>query len=77
MKILTVDQKRRLLLPGAEPGESYSVQQVEPGHYELLKMIPQPRKGKPSASKVEKLLETEALTPRMSWEQLKAETRDP
>jgi len=77
MKILTVDQKRRLLLPGAEPGESFSVREVEPGHYELLKMIPQPRGGNPSAPKVEKLLETEALTPRMSWEQLKAGTRDP
>jgi len=77
MKILTVDQKRRLVLPGAEPGEAFCVRQLEAGRYELLKMIPQPRGEKPPASKVEELLETEALTPRMSWEQLKAETRDP
>jgi|GEM_PF-1594289 hypothetical protein len=77
MKVQTIDSKRRLVLTGAKPGESYAVHQTEQGHYELAKVIPAPRKNKPTPVELDKLLATSALTPKMDWEELRSLTRDP
>ncbi len=76
MKIQTIDSKRRLVLPGASPGECYAVREASPGHYELAKVIPAP-KPKPSPVELDALLISAALTPKMSWEQLRSLTREP
>ena len=77
MKVLTVDAKRRLVLPGAKPGESYAVREAGPGHYELAKVIPAPKKPKPKRAEIDALLSAAALTPKMNWEQLRTLTREP
>ena len=76
VKIAIVDTKRRLVLPGAAPGEAYTVNEAAPGHYELSKVIPAPR-PKPTAEELDALLTTAALTPKMSWQELRNFTRDP
>jgi hypothetical protein len=76
MKIATIDTKRRLVLPGAQPGETYAVRQAEAGHYELTKVIPAPKK-KPSARTIDALMQSAALTPRLNSAQLRAITREP
>ena len=76
MKVLTIDTKRRLVLPGAEPGECYAVKESAPGRYELAKVIPAPAKPKLKASQLDVLLSRAALTPKMSWEQLQTLTRE-
>jgi hypothetical protein len=76
MKITTVDTKRRLVLAGATPGESYSVREAAPGHYELAKVIPAPR-PKPTAEEMDALLASAPLTPKMDWEELRSLTREP
>ncbi len=75
MKVAIVDTKRRLVLPGAQPGEAYSVREDSPGHYELAKVIPASR-PKPSSKKLDSLLVSAALTPKMSWEELRDLTRE-
>jgi len=77
MKILTVDQKRRLVLPGARPGEAFSVFEKEPGHYELSKVMTIPRGAKPSRAMVEERMKKAGLTPAMTWEELRSNTREP
>jgi hypothetical protein len=76
VKIAIVDAKRRLTLPGACPGEAYTVHEAAPGHYELAKVIPAPR-PKPTAEELDALLTTAALTPKISWEELRSLTREP
>jgi hypothetical protein len=76
MKTTTVDGKRRLVLPGSQPGETYAVREASPGHYELSKVIPAPR-PKPTAKQIEALLASAALAPKMSWEELREHTREP
>jgi hypothetical protein len=76
MKIATIDTKRRLTLPGAVPGESYSVREVAPGHYELAKVIPAPR-PKPTPEELDALLASAPLSPKMDWEELRSLTREP
>lgn len=75
MKIATIDAKRRLVLPGAKPGETYAVREAAPGHYELAKVIPAPR-AKPTAGQLDALLASAPLTPKMSWEKLRRLTRE-
>ena len=77
MKVQTIDTKRRLVLPGATPGECYSVREAAPGHYELTQVIPAPRKRKPKPAEINALLASAALTPKMNSEQLRALTREP
>lgn len=76
MKITTIDTKRRVVLPGAVPGESYAVRKPAPGHYELARVIPAPRK-KPTAKELDALLVSARLTPKMSWAELRRLTREP
>jgi hypothetical protein len=76
MKIATIDTKRRLVLPDAQPGETYAVWHDAAGHYELTKVIPAPRKSVPSARKIDALMKSAGLTPNMSAEQLRTLTRE-
>lgn len=77
MKVQTIDAKRRLVLPGAQPGESYEVRVAGHGHYELTKVIPAPRAPKPSPAQIDALFASAALTPAMSSKKLRALTREP
>ena len=77
MIVQTIDAKRRLVLPGAKPGECYSVKEAGPGLFELAKVIPAARKPKPKPAEIDALLASAALTPKMNWEQLRVLTREP
>ena len=75
LKIATTDMKRRIVLPGAKPGEVYAVRELAAGHLELSRMLPAPQKRRRRAE-VEKMLDSAALTPRMNWDTLKQLTRE-
>ena len=75
MKVAMIDSKRRLVLPGAKPGETYAVREAAPGHYELAKVIPAPR-PKPTAKELDAMLASEPLTPKMSWEEIRSLSRE-
>jgi len=77
MKIATIDAKRRIILPQAEAGEAFAIDQPEPGHYTLTKVVPAPRKTSRSAREIDAGLATAALTPKTTWDQLKSLTREP
>lgn len=77
MKVQTIDTKRRLVLPGAKPGECYAVKESGPGHYELAMVIPAPKKTKPKRAEIDALLVSAGLTPKMNWKQLRVLTREP
>ncbi|MFP4070006.1 MAG: hypothetical protein ACLFVC_07480 [Opitutales bacterium] len=76
MKIATVDQKKRIRIPGTEPGEAFAVREVEPGHYELAKMIPAPRTAPRNARATNAAIEQHALTPAIDWATLRQGTRE-
>lgn len=77
MKVQTIDTKRRLVLPGAKPGECYAGKESGPGHYELAMVIPAPKKTKPKRAEIDALLVSAGLTPKMNWKQLRVLTREP
>lgn len=77
MKITTIDTKRRLVLPGSQPGETYAIWQDHAGHYELTKVIPAPKRAKPTPRRIDALMRSAALTPKISSEKLRTLTREP
>lgn len=75
LKTAVADQKRRIVIPGATPGEVYAVRELASGHLELSLMMPaSPKRRRRSA--VAKALDSDALTPRTNWESLRQLTRE-
>jgi hypothetical protein len=77
MAISTADAKRRVVLPAAKPGDVFDVQSQGEGRL-LLVRLERPKPG-PGMS-LEGCLEAIAaapLRPKMTWESLKAVTREP
>jgi hypothetical protein len=77
MAISIADAKRRVVLPAAKPGDVFDIQSQGEGRLLLLRLEP-PRPA-PGMS-VERCLEAIAaapLRPKMSWDALKAATREP
>lgn len=75
LKTAITDQKRRIVLPGAKPGEVYAVRELSAGRMKLSLMLPAPKK-RWRRSDVEKMLNSSALTPQMSWNSLRQLTRE-
>lgn len=77
MKTVTADQKRRVSLPGAEPGDVFDVQITQQGSYVLEKLVRPTRPDRPSADQVRKALKAAPLNPTVSWDELRRQTREP
>ncbi len=76
MKVCVADQKKRVVLPGISPGECFQVREIESGHLELLRLVPQETVHALSPAELEDRWAQYALTPRLSWEELRKETRE-
>lgn len=76
MKVCIADQKKRVVLPGISPGECFQVREIESGHLELLRLVPQQATSPKSRSELNERWARFALMPRISWEELRKETRD-
>jgi hypothetical protein len=77
MTIAITDQKKRVVLPGASPGDVFDVQRSEDGRYVLVKLVRPPVASTRTAAEVKAALDSAPLTSRMDWETLKRLTREP
>ena len=77
MKIVRTDGKKRISLPGSQPGEVYEITNEEPGHYSLIRVVsPMARTKTKTVSQVEKAMKAAPLKPTKSWEELRKLTRE-
>ncbi len=77
MATATADAKRRVVLPAVSPGDIFDIQRQGEGRLLLVRL--EPPKPEPQMS-LERCLEVIAetpLRPTMTWEDLKAMTREP
>lgn len=75
MSTATVDAKRRVALPAVSPGDVFDIQSQGKGRFLLVRLEPKPE---PRVS-LERCLEAIAanpLQPKMTWEDLRAITRE-
>jgi hypothetical protein len=77
MATSTADAKRRVILPTARPGDVFDIQSQGEGRLLLVRLErPEPEPGMSMARCLEAIA-TAPLRPKMTWESLKAVTREP
>jgi len=77
MAISTADAKRRVVLPAAKPGDVFDIQSQGEGRLLLVRLEPpKPGPGMSMARCLE-AIDAAPLRPKMSWDSLKAATREP
>ena len=77
MSTITADQKKRVVLPNAQAGDVFAVNQDPAGRWILIRLLPEKPKRKPLSSQVAKAMREKPLHLTLSWEQLKRATREP
>lgn len=70
------DSKRRVVLPGSEPGDVYDVQRRGDGIY-LLARLKRTAPRKMTHDACLRAMDAAALRPALSWDELAAVTREP
>lgn len=76
MSTITADQKKRVVLPHARPGDVFAVNQDPAGRWILVRLLPERPKRRLQAKQVASALRESPLQPTLSWEQLKRATRE-
>jgi bifunctional DNA-binding transcriptional regulator/antitoxin component of YhaV-PrlF toxin-antitoxin module len=72
-----VDAKRRVVLPHARPGDIFEIRSQGEGRLLLVRLeAPEPAPGMTLARSLEAMAAA-PLRPRLSWDSLKALTREP
>lgn len=71
-----VDAKRRVVVPGARPGEVFDVQRVEEGRILLVRLERPEFRPEKTQGECLAAMDKASLTPAVSWKELKNLTRD-
>lgn len=77
MSTTIADQKRRVVLPGVQPGDVLSVSRDPAGRLLLVRLLPEKPKRRPPAHQVAKAMRASPLRTTLSWNELKRLTREP
>lgn len=77
MAISTADAKRRVALPAARPGDVFDIQSQGEGRLLLVRLDPPKPGPKMSVDRCLEAIATAPLRPKMTWDLLKAVTREP
>lgn len=77
MATSTTDAKKRIVIPGAKPGDVFDIQPQPDGSYTLVRLQrPEPQEQM-SVEKSMRAIETTPLSPTISWAELRSITREP
>lgn len=77
MKVARADAKRRVVIPGAEPGDVFDIQGEGEGRYILVRLQRPPPRTRMTRQECRDAMARSPLTPIMSWEELRRLTREP
>lgn len=77
MNTVRLDAMRKIEVPGGEPGDIYEIQEQGPGRIVLQRVEGSATRHNRTADEIIAAIKANPLTPRMSWEELRAMTREP
>jgi bifunctional DNA-binding transcriptional regulator/antitoxin component of YhaV-PrlF toxin-antitoxin module len=77
MPISKVDAKRRVVLPGASPGDIFDIQSQGEGRLLLVRLEPPKPEPGMSMARCLKAIAAAPLRPKIPWDSLKVVTREP
>lgn len=76
MATSTVDSKKRIAIPGAQPGEIFDIQRLSEGEFMLVRIDTRNRATRMSKKACMEAMRKNPLEPQMSWEKLRELTRE-
>ena len=77
MKTVTSDDKRRIRLGDIEPREVFQVTRPDAEHWLLTRLQPPAPSKRMTRAQVKQAIRENPLRMKMSWEELRALTREP
>ena len=77
MPITTADNKKRVVIPIARPGDIFDVQQQSEGRLLLVRLVKPKPKSRMSRADSLRAISTSPLRPKLSWNELRRLTREP
>ncbi len=77
MSTSKMDSKKRIVLPGGQPGDVFDIQQQDNGRYLLVRLERPESREHMSREACLDAIDAAPLRPAMSWEQLRQLTREP
>ena len=77
MNVARADAQKRVVIPDAEPGDVFDIQQEGEGRYTLVRLHRPPPKPRMTREECLDAIARRPLTPVMSWEELRSMTREP
>ena len=77
MKAVRADTKRRVVIPGARPGDIFDVQRQGEERFVLVRLHRPPEAPRMSREACLDAMSRSPLNPTLSWEQLRRITREP
>lgn len=73
----TADNKKRVVLPAARPGDVFGVRSEGEGRFLLVRLVRPEPKAKKSRSRCLRAIPAAPLRPTMEWQTLRKLTREP
>lgn len=77
MAIMRADAKKRVVIPGARPGDVFEVDSTGEGRYTLVRLERSDDRPRPSRDAAVRAIAESPLTPGLPWEELREVTREP
>jgi len=77
MSTFKVDTKKRIVLPGGQPGDVFDIQQQAEGRFLLIRLEKPERSAKMSKKACIEAMRKAPLRPTLTWEKLREMTREP
>ena len=74
---ITADSKRRVVIPWVKAGDVFACEQRDKNHFSLARLNPPAPPKKKSRAQVLRAIKSSKLKFDMTWEELRALTREP
>lgn len=74
---VTADAKKRVVVPGAKPGDVFACEQQDENHFLLVRLAAPPAPVKKTRAEVRRAIKNSKLKFDATWEELRAITREP
>jgi hypothetical protein len=76
MSVARLDAKRKLEVPGGEPGQLFRIEEQGSGRF-VIERVAEPERKKKTAEQIIAAIKANPICPNMTWEELRAMTREP
>ena len=74
---VTADAKKRVVLPDAKPGDVFACERQNENRFLLVRLAPPPPPLKMTKAEVRRALKSSKLKFDLTWDELRAMTREP